>query len=72
MLVAALFIVPIFEYVKRLESLRWVIYGLLLISVMIFYPDGVAGLVNTFGGWCGKLFRRKPIPERDSSATNAH
>lgn len=71
-LVAALFIVPIFEYVKRLEALRWVIYGLLLISVMVFYPGGVAGLVNTFWGWCGRLFRRKPVPERDSSATDAH
>jgi branched-chain amino acid transport system permease protein len=43
-LLAALLIIPIFEYLKPMMEIRLVIYGLLLILVMIFYPGGIAQL----------------------------
>ncbi|MBW6432050.1 MAG: branched-chain amino acid ABC transporter permease [Bacillota bacterium] len=43
-LLAALLIIPIFEYLKPMMEIRLVIYGLLLIMVMIFYPGGLAQL----------------------------
>lgn len=43
-LVAALILIPIFEYLKPLMEIRLIIYGLSLIGVMIFYPGGMAAL----------------------------
>lgn len=43
-LLAALLIIPIFEYLKPMMEIRLVIYGLLLVLVMIFYPGGLAQL----------------------------
>lgn len=45
-LVAAIVLVPTFEYLKFLEEYRLVIYGTLLIGVMLIYPSGLSGLVN--------------------------
>ena len=45
-LVAAIFLVPAFEYLKFLEEFRLVFYGLMLIAVMLIYPDGFSGLVD--------------------------
>lgn len=63
-LVSALVIVPIFEYVKRLESLRWVIYGLLMIAVMVLYPAGIAGGVRALWDLLLRLFAR-PGPAKE-------
>jgi branched-chain amino acid transport system permease protein len=41
-LMAALVFVPLFEYLKPLMEIRLIIYGVLLISAMIFYPGGLA------------------------------
>jgi len=41
-LMAALIFVPMFEYLKPLMEIRLIIYGVLLISAMIFYPGGLA------------------------------
>jgi branched-chain amino acid transport system permease protein len=41
-LMAALIFVPLFEYLKPLMEIRLIIYGVLLISAMIFYPGGLA------------------------------
>jgi branched-chain amino acid transport system permease protein len=41
---AAFLLIPIFDSLKRLMEYRLIIYGLLLILVMIFYPAGLAGL----------------------------
>lgn len=44
--VAAFLILPLFEYLKPLFEVRLVIYGLMLIAVIILYPDGFAPLVR--------------------------
>ncbi|PYV17286.1 MAG: hypothetical protein DMG07_06235, partial [Acidobacteria bacterium] len=43
-MLASFLVVPIFEYLKPLFEIRLVIYGLLLIAVMIWLPEGIAGL----------------------------
>lgn len=42
-LLAAFLIVPTFEYLNFLLEFKYVLYGVLLISVMIFYPGGISG-----------------------------
>ncbi len=41
---AAFLLIPIFNSLKKLMEYRLIIYGLLLILVMIFYPAGLNGL----------------------------
>jgi branched-chain amino acid transport system permease protein len=41
---AAFLLIPIFDSLKRLMEYRLIIYGLLLILVMIFYPAGLSGV----------------------------
>ena len=41
---AAFLLIPIFDSLKKLMEYRLIIYGLLLILVMIFYPAGLNGL----------------------------
>lgn len=41
---AAFLIIPLFEYLRPLMALRLVIYGLLMMMVMIFYPGGISSL----------------------------
>ena len=41
-LLAAFIIIPIFEYLRPLMAMRFVIYGLLLMLVMILYPGGLS------------------------------
>ena len=43
-LLAAIIIIPFFEFLKPLMEFRLVIYGVLLILVMIYYPGGLAHL----------------------------
>jgi len=55
-LLAALVIIPVFEYLRSIVmEVRFIIYGLLLISVMIFYPEGLTGLVRAAGRLAVKL-----------------
>lgn len=44
---AAFLLIPIFDSLKRLVEFRLILYGMLLIVVMIFYPAGLAGLYNS-------------------------
>jgi branched-chain amino acid transport system permease protein len=41
---AAFLLIPIFDSLKKLMEYRLIIYGLLLILVMIFYPAGLSGV----------------------------
>jgi branched-chain amino acid transport system permease protein len=59
-LLASFIFIPVFDYLKKLMELRLIIYGLALISVMIFYPAGLAGLLNGFTGWLQTKLRRSP------------
>lgn len=60
-LLAAFLVIPIFEYLKPLMEIRLIIYGLLLILTMIFYPGGLAGLFHRIGELIGRQ-REKPEP----------
>lgn len=55
---AAFIFIPLFEYLKSLMALRLIIYGLLLMGVMIFFPQGLAGLLKRavafIRGWINK------------------
>lgn len=44
-LLAAFLIIPLFEYLRPLMEIRFVLYGLLLAFVMIYRPGGLAGLL---------------------------
>jgi len=46
-LLAAFMILPVFESMNSLLELKYIIYGLMLILVMIFYPKGLSGLWET-------------------------
>jgi branched-chain amino acid transport system permease protein len=46
-LVASFLITPTFEYLNFLLEFKHVIYGLLLILAMIFYPNGISGIVDS-------------------------
>lgn len=48
---AAFLLIPIFDSLKRLMEYRLIIYGLLLILVMIFYPAGLNGLYQSITEW---------------------
>jgi branched-chain amino acid transport system permease protein len=41
---AAFLLIPIFDSLKKLMEYRLIIYGMLLILVMIFYPAGLSGV----------------------------
>ncbi len=43
-LIAALIFIPVLTYLQPLMELRLIIYGLVLIGVMIFYPGGISAL----------------------------
>lgn len=45
-LIAGLIMIPGMEYLKGLLELRLLIYGVLMIVVMIFFPSGLAGVYN--------------------------
>lgn len=50
-LFAAFLIIPAFEYLNFLLELKYVIYGLLLILVMIIYPGGISGFGSSLVKW---------------------
>ncbi|AET67412.1 ABC-type branched-chain amino acid transport system, permease component [Desulfosporosinus orientis DSM 765] len=58
-LVAGLIMIPGMEYLKGLLELRLLIYGVLMIMVMIFFPNGLAGLYNKFFNLLGESFFEK-------------
>lgn len=45
-IISALIIVPAMEFMKEMMELRLILYGVLLILVMLFYPGGLAGICN--------------------------
>jgi branched-chain amino acid transport system permease protein len=48
-ILAGFVIIPPFEYLKSLMEVRLIIYGLLLVLTMVFYPPGLAGIVWRIG-----------------------
>ena len=45
-MLAAFLVIPVFEYLRPLMELRFVIYGVFLILTMIFYPGGLVGVIT--------------------------
>ncbi|MCH1982248.1 branched-chain amino acid ABC transporter permease [Ruminococcus sp. OA3] len=60
-LLAAFITMPIFESMNSLVELKYIIYGLVLILIMIFMPNGIAGF-----GKPVKEFIRKRIAKKDT------
>jgi branched-chain amino acid transport system permease protein len=54
-LLSSLIVIPTFEYLKPLLELRLIIYGLLLVFTMIFYPAGLVGVLRTLRGLLIKI-----------------
>jgi branched-chain amino acid transport system permease protein len=60
-IVGTLFMVPIQQYVTtvlggNLGSLAYVGYGLLLILVIIYAPEGIVNRLSAVGGWITDVF----------------
>jgi branched-chain amino acid transport system permease protein len=58
-LLAAFLIIPIFESMRSLNEYRLIIYGLLLVLVMIYYPGGMAHFLNNAADYLKGLLPSK-------------
>jgi branched-chain amino acid transport system permease protein len=58
-LFAAFLLIPIFDSLKKLMEYRLIIYGMLLILVMIFYPAGLCGVYQKGIQFINKLRGKK-------------
>ena len=58
-LLAAFITMPIFESMNSLVELKYIIYGLVLILIMIFMPNGLAGFEKPVKAFFRKRFARK-------------
>jgi len=58
-LLCALLLNPIMDYTRGLLELRLILYGVLMIVVMIFYPSGLAGVVQFIRFKVLELFKIK-------------
>ena len=64
-LVLALILVPVLDIAKGLMEWRTIIYGLLMIAVMVYYPDGFSGLIlKAKDGAIKRLRRSRPTQKR--------
>jgi branched-chain amino acid transport system permease protein len=70
-MLASFIFIPLFEYLKPLMELRLIIYGVLLILVMILFPDGLVRRPRTANGVGRRLKAepgcragRRPIPSQ--------
>jgi len=54
-MLAAFLVIPVFEYLRPLMELRYVIYGVFLILTMIFYPGGLVGVIQGVGRRIAKV-----------------
>lgn len=57
--ISSLILTPVLERAKDLLEWRQVLYGLLMILIMIFYPRGMAGLVDKVREIINKRLNRK-------------
>ena len=66
-LFAAFLIVPVFEYLNFLLEYKYVLYGLLLILVMIYYPRGISGLCEDVAAYFKNYKKKIAKPESGSA-----
>lgn len=74
-LLSALVLTPILERAKDLLEWRQVLYGLLMILIMIFYPRGVAGILENLrdkleARFSGKKAAEVAAPEQEANTQN--
>lgn len=58
-LLASFIMTPIFESLNSLVELKWIIYGLVLILIMIFMPNGLAGFARPLKEFFGRRMKKK-------------
>ncbi len=56
-LVAAMILVPTMEFLKDMMEFRLILYGLLMIFVMIYYPRGMVGVWESLG----RLIKKRTV-----------
>ena len=66
-LLSAFIITPVFTYLDFLMEYQFVIYGLLLIIVMIFYPSGISGLLTSINNFIKRTIRSRFLKQIDLS-----
>jgi branched-chain amino acid transport system permease protein len=60
-LMASFIILPVFESLNSLVELKYIIYGIMLVLVMIYYPSGLAGFFgHVFGRFKERFNERFP------------
>ncbi|HEX9116781.1 MAG TPA: branched-chain amino acid ABC transporter permease [Anaerolineae bacterium] len=57
-LLAAFLFRPVFDALNQFVEWRWIIYGIALIATMIFYPQGLIGLLTRIQTALAKFFKR--------------
>lgn len=60
-LLAAFIITPIFESLNHLVEIKYIIYGVVLILVMIFMPNGIAGVLGDCREKLSQKAKRKNV-----------
>ncbi|MDR1133372.1 MAG: branched-chain amino acid ABC transporter permease [Synergistaceae bacterium] len=58
-LMAAFIILPVFESLNSMLELKYIIYGIMLIFVMIYYPGGLSSLIDWIKGWFAAKLKDK-------------
>ncbi len=53
-LLCAIVLIPVMDYMKGLMEFRIILYGLLMIMIMIYYPKGIAGFIESLKYKFGK------------------
>ena len=69
-LLAAFIMTPVFSYLDFLLEYQFVIYGLLLIVVMIFYPSGISGLLISINNFIKRIIKRSRFLAKYSNSTS--
>lgn len=69
-LLAAMILVPTLDQMKGLMEWRQIIYGVLMILVMIYYPAGLSGLYHLITVKLGKIFPASRNKRKEASGTN--
>lgn len=70
-LMAAFIILPIFESLNSLMELKYILYGITLIVVMVFYPEGMSGLINRIKGYVIEKFNNRTADNGDYLQENS-
>jgi branched-chain amino acid transport system permease protein len=68
-IVAALIFIPAFQSIEQLMAGRLVIYGVVLVAVMVFWPGGLAGTLQVLAKKMARPVTQKTPAEVESGGT---